>query len=182
MLDGTILDYFNIIGEDGCLKMVVTPLPQTMNDQCLDNLKHPAWKWPINSETTNIDQATFPKQSCASFCKAFGSVNSMTFICWPHNGNFNNNAEAFENKFLFVLLSDKKKSNGNYLGSQFVFVLFDSRSTTHQPRRFNATHATDMGIGLPQNLMQNIILLSDLALLLQKQGTSRVSSIIHVLK
>ena len=46
MLDGTILNYFNIIGEFGYLKMVVTLLLQTMNDQYLHIFDQPCMQRP----------------------------------------------------------------------------------------------------------------------------------------
>jgi hypothetical protein len=50
MLDGTILNYFKIIGEFGYLKMVVTLLLQTMNEQCLKILGFPVCKGPSDYE------------------------------------------------------------------------------------------------------------------------------------
>jgi hypothetical protein len=160
MLDGTILNYFKIIGEFGYLKMVVTLLLQTMNDQCLDIMGYPVCKGPIHYEMRNIDYARGAFQinkSYASLCKAFISVNSMTLISWPvgqHNDHFSKNVESLENKILFVVPSEKKSNGrgGSLIGSQFVFALLDWRSTNRQARRFYVTHATDMGIGPPQNL------------------------------
>ena len=90
MLDGTILNYFNIIGEFGYLKMVVTLLLQTMNDQYLHIFDHPVCKSPIFLEIQNIEYARYAFQinkSYTSLCKAFIAVNSMTLICWPVRGN-----------------------------------------------------------------------------------------------
>jgi hypothetical protein len=81
----------------------------------------------------------------------------MTLISWPvgqHNDHFSKNVESLENKILFVVPSENRNNGrgGSLIGSQFVFALLDWRSTTRQARRFYVTHATDMGIGPPQNL------------------------------
>ncbi len=62
MVDGTIINYFNIIGQLGYLKMVVTLLLQTMSDEFLYIFHHPVCKGPINSEIRNIEYARYALQ------------------------------------------------------------------------------------------------------------------------
>jgi hypothetical protein len=157
--------YFKIIGEFGYLKMVVTLLLQTMNEQCLDILEHPVCKGPINSEMRNIDYARCAFQtnkSFASLCKAFILVNSMTLICWPvgqHNDHFSKNVESLENKILFVVPSENRNNGrgGSLIGSQFVFALLDWRSKLVKKKDFMSHMLLISGLDHLKISMHNVI-------------------------
>lgn len=155
LLQGSIIDYFPIIGEFCYCKMIATLVYNKMNHSCLDVIKLPFATEAIRTELESIKYARQVfgiKGSYSAFCRAFLTCNSVSLVAYPvgqHNDHFNKNGESLENKILFCLpSSDGNHGRGGALvGDKYVFALLDWRYQSKTCRRFYVTHANDMGIG-----------------------------------
>jgi hypothetical protein len=156
-LEGSMIDFFPIIGEFCYCKMLVALIYDQMNKNYLDVTCQPVATEPLRSELKSIEYARGAYSisgSYSAFCRSFLSCNSMTLVTWPvgeHNDHIHRNGEEFENKLLLVLpsIKDTVGRGGSFLGNQYVFGLLDWKYFSKTVRTFYVNHANDMGIGPP---------------------------------
>ena len=155
VLNGNALDAWPVLGDFAYAKMLVTLIIHRLNEEFVSQ-NEPQVGWgPIIYEMKNIDYARkfFSRtKSFKAFVKAFMNVNSMSLVAYPvglHHDHFNAGGESLENKITFVLkdCNGSTGRGGSLFNNAFVFALLDWHYETRSARRFNVTHAEEMGLG-----------------------------------